>query len=305
MNKRLALVLAFAFVISAAASLLIYRLVSARMDAAARPAGTKLLVAARDIGIGSLVKETDLKLVDWTGRVPEQAMHAKEEIIDRGVVANIYEGEPILGSRLAPKGAGAGLAATIPVGMRAVAVRVNEVIGISGFAVPGMRVDILILGNPGAGSGRDSSTMAKTLLQNVEVLSAGQQIQKDTEGKPVSVQVVNLLVTPEQAEILSLASNDARIQLVLRNPLDTQETKTAGTHLPQLFGQPAAAPKPAAPAAVRRVALPAKPKPVAQAPKEIPPVVVEVYHGGKGGTRKQDTKFKGEDAPAGKNLEGQ
>ena len=284
MNKRLALVFAFAFVISAAASLLIYRLVSARLDTAARPAQTKLLVAARDLALGTLIKEPDLKFADWTGPVPQHSLKAKEDAIDRGVIAGIFTDEPILETRLAPKGAGAGLAATIPVGMRAVAIRVNEVVGISGFAVPGMKVDVLILGNPGAGSGRDSSTMSKILLQNMEVLSAGQQIQKDSEGKPVSVQVVNLLVTPEQAEILSLASNDARIQLVLRNPLDSKETKTRGSRLAELFGQPAGALKTDSP--VARRAPPPKPKPVAQAPKETPPIVIEIYHGGRGGSRR-------------------
>ena len=302
MNKRLALVFAFAFVISAAASLLIYRLVSARLDVAARPSQTKLLVAARDLGLGTLIKEPDLKFADWTGPVPQHALVAKEDAIDRGVIAGIFADEPILETRLAPKGAGAGLAATIPVGMRAVAIRVNEVVGISGFAVPGMRVDVLILGNPGAGSGRDASTMSKILLQNMEVLSAGQQIQKDSEGKPVSVQVVNLLVTPEQAEILSLASNDARIQLVLRNPLDSKETKTPGSRLSELFGQPAGASKTAAPGVARR-APPPKPKPVAQAPKEPPPIIIEIYHGGKGGSRRQDSKFKGEEAALEKKVE--
>ena len=146
----------------------------------------------------------------------------------RGVVANIYEGEPILEDRLASRGAGAGMAATIPMGMRAVAVRVNDIVGIAGFATPGMRVDILIMGTTPS-IPQQLGTLSRTLLQNIEILSAGQEIQKNNEGKPMPVQVVNLLVSPEQAEIISLASNDARIQLILRNPLDTKETKTSGT----------------------------------------------------------------------------
>ena len=197
----------------------------------------------------------------------------------RGVVAAIYDGEPILESRLAQKGAGAGLAATIPAGMRAVAVRVNEVVGVSGFVVPGMRVDVLIAGTP-PNAKNDSGTVSKTLLQNIEVLSAGQNFQKDSEGKAVQVQVVNLLVTPEQAEILALASNETRIQLVLRNPLDTQTTKTSGVALAGLYGgpikPPEAAPKP------RRVSARADlPFPVAQPPKPAPPVTVEVMNGAK------------------------
>src|SRR6202030_1199301 len=153
-----------------------------------------------------------------------------EDLKGRGVITPIYAKEPLIDSRLAPKGAGGGLASMIPAGMRAVAVRVNEVVGVAGFVVPGMRVDIWIAGNP-PGAQSNAGMVARTLLQNIEVLSAGQNFQKDAEGKPVQVQVVNLLVTPEQAEILSLASNETRIQLVLRNPLDTQTAKTTGVAL--------------------------------------------------------------------------
>ena len=118
--------------------------------------------------------------------------------------------------------------------MRACAVKVNEIVGVAGFVVPGMRVDVLIAGTlPGAD--RRSDTQVKTILQNIEVLSAGQNYQKDAEGKPVTVQVVNLLVTPDQAEILSLASNETRIQLVLRNPLDKEVAKTIGTAVTEPF----------------------------------------------------------------------
>jgi pilus assembly protein CpaB len=172
--------------------------------------------------------------------------------------------------------------------MRAVAVRVNEVVGVAGFVVPGQRVDILVLGTPPNGTST-AGTITKTILQNVEVLSAGQNIQKDTEGKPVTVQVVNLLVTPEQAEILSLISNDMRIQLVLRNPLDTKEVQTSGVAAANIFsGTPFKAP--AAPAA--RPAAPApKPKPVVVAaaqPERTIPVVVEVIQG----TKRNDVKFQ-------------
>ena len=151
-------------------------------------------------------------------------------------MAGIYEGEPILESRLAVKGAGAGLAATIPPGMRAVAVRVNDVVGVAGFVVPGQRVDVLVLGTPPGGSANTGTgTITKTILQNIQVLSAGQNMQKDTEGKPATVQVVNLLVTPQQAETLSLVSNDMRIQLVLRNPLDNKEVASSGTAASSVF----------------------------------------------------------------------
>jgi pilus assembly protein CpaB len=151
-----------------------------------------------------------------------------------------------------------------------------------------MRVDILIAGNPPGGS-TSQGTLSKTLLQNIEVLSAGQNFQKDAEGKPVQVQVVNLLVTPEQAEILSLASNETRIQLVLRNPLDTQTAKTPGVALASLFGSMTKPPEPVAPKprrVVTRVTLPG-PAAVAEPPKPAAPVTVEVFNG----ARRVESKF--------------
>jgi pilus assembly protein CpaB len=119
--------------------------------------------------------------------------------------------------------------------MRACAVRVNEVVGVAGFVIPGMRVDVLITGQAPGGDPLDGASV-RTLLQNIEVLSAGTDFQKDKEGKPQQVQVVNLLVTPDQAEILSLAGNETRIQLVLRNPMDTQIVKVPGKDMANLYG---------------------------------------------------------------------
>ena len=279
MNQRLFSVLIFAFVVSAGASLLLYRLIASRVTANAKQPTAQVIVAARTMELGTLIRDSDLKLGDWSGPLPKGSVTRKEDVVGRGVMAAIYEGEPVLENRLAPKGAGAGLAATIPAGMRAVAVRVNEVVGVAGFVVPGMRVDILISGNPPGGLAA-VGTVSKTLLQNIEVLSAGQNFQKDAEGKPVQVQVVNLLVTPDQAEILSLASNETRIQLILRNPLDTETTKTNGVALASLYGGTAKPPEPAPkPRPVARVVLPAPVK--VEPPKPAPPVMVEVINGAK------------------------
>jgi len=279
MNQRLFSVLIFAFVVSAGASLLLYRLIASRVTANAKQPTAQVIVAARTMELGTLIRDSDLKLGDWSGPLPKGSVTRKEDVVGRGVMAAIYEGEPVLENRLAPKGAGAGLAATIPAGMRAVAVRVNEVVGVAGFVVPGMRVDILISGNPPGGLAA-VGTVSKTLLQNIEVLSAGQNFQKDAEGKPVQVQVVNLLVTPDQAEILSLASNETRIQLILRNPLDTETTKTNGVALAALYGGTAKPPEPAPkPRPVARVVLPAPVK--VEPPKPAPPVMVEVINGAK------------------------
>jgi pilus assembly protein CpaB len=193
-------------------------------------------------------------------------------------MAPIYAGEALMESRLAPAGAGGGLAATIPPGMRAVAVRVNDIVGVAGFVVPGMRVDILISGIPPGNQSANTGSKVKTLLQNIEVLSAGQNYQKDAEGKPVVVPVVNLLVNPEQAEILSLASNETRIQLVLRNPLDTQEAKVPGSAVSSLYADSKTPPPAAAPRRASAAAVVAKP--VAAAPAApVPPHQIEVFNG--------------------------
>ena len=280
MNKRLLSVLLFALVVAGLATLLFYRLMAGRMSTETKPVTTQVFVAARNLGTGTLLRDADVTLAPWAGAIPQGAVLKKEDLVGRGVLSPIYQGEPMIDARLAGKNAGAGLAATIPPGMRAAAIRVNEIIGVSGFVVPGMRVDVLITGSA-PGTATTAGTLSRTLLQNIEVLSAGQNMQKDAEGKPVSVPTVNLLVTPEQAEILNLASTDTRIQLVLRNPLDTAIVKTSGTALSNLFsgqkyGIPAgdeSKPRKARPVIKHAVIL--------QPAKERPPVVVEMIQGGK------------------------
>jgi len=284
MNQRLLSVLAFAFVVSAGASLLLYRLLSSHVSSQAPPAASKLIVASRVLEPGTLVRDGDLRLGDRTGPAPEGALLKREEIVGRGVISTIFADEPFIASRLAPKGGGAGLAALIPNGMRAVAVRVNEIVGVAGFVVPGMRVDVLVSGNPPGNT--TSGSVTKTLLQAVQVLSAGQNFQRDTEGKPVSVQVVNLLVTPEQAEMLSLASSQTTIQLVLRNPLDMQIANTPGTAVAQLFRSDMAFPKDSKPG--QPIMARPTPRPVHQVPLPAPrPQVVEVIMG----TKRVETQF--------------
>jgi pilus assembly protein CpaB len=250
-----------------------------------------LVVAAKDLEIGRVLKEEDVKVSDWPGGVPLGAVVKMQDLVGRGVIAPIYDKEPVLETRLAPRGAGGGLASMIPTGMRAVAIRVNEIAGVAGFVTPGTRVDVLISGSPGNST---VGTITKTMLQNMEVLSAGQDFKKDAEGKPVLVQVINLLVTPEQAEMLSLAAAQTSIQLVLRNPLDHEIAKTPGTAVALLFGggklpslaslQPAQA-QPQAPrprAAVQPVRNADPP------PKREPPFVMQIING----TKKTDITFQ-------------
>jgi pilus assembly protein CpaB len=242
MNRRLLNILLIAFVIAAGCSYIVFRLVGTRLSTSHQTT-THVLAAATDIKLGSVLRDADLTTIEIAGTLPKGAIVKKEDAIGRGVLSNLYLGEPILESRLAAPGSGGGLAATIPQGMRASAVKVNDVVGVAGFVTPGMRVDVLISGNPPGAVNATQGTMVRTLLQNIEVLSAGTDIQRDAEGKPQQVQVVNLLVTPQQAELLSLASNETKIQLVLRNPLDTKLDKPPGTAMAQLFdGTPPKAP---------------------------------------------------------------
>jgi pilus assembly protein CpaB len=229
-------ILLVAFVVAGLCAFLVYRIVGTRITAAKPVPITRVVAAASDIKLGSVLVASDLTTVEFAGgAVPKGEFLKPADVIGRGVISEIYQGEPISESRLAPRGSGGGLAATIPEGMRACAVKVDDVVGVAGFVTPGMRVDVLVSGNPPGNVTPTEGTMTKTILQNIEVLSAGTDIQKDAEGKPQQVQVVNLLVTPEQAETLSLASNSLKIQLVLRNPLDTKVTAVPGTAMSNLF----------------------------------------------------------------------
>jgi pilus assembly protein CpaB len=240
MNRRLVLILIFALVGGAAASYLVFRLVGGSSTGAPLPMA-QVVLATRDLEVGTLISATDVRMGPWAGTLPKGALTKLDAAINRGAIASMYEGEPIIAERLAAPGSGGGLAAIIPPGMRASAVRVDEVVGLAGFVTAGMRVDVLMSGIPPGGSPSEGSRV-NTLLQNIRVLSAGENIQKDSEGKPHPVQVVNLLVTPEQAEKLTLASSQTRIQLVLRNPLDTQTANPPGVRMSELFGTQGAHP---------------------------------------------------------------
>jgi pilus assembly protein CpaB len=273
MNRRVQLILLSAFVIATICAYAVYRIVGSHL-VASQPKTTSVVVAASDIQLGSVLQDSDLGTVEIGGVLPEGAIVNKQQAIGRGVTSNLYKGEPILESRLAAPGAGGGLAATIPPGMRACAIRVDEVVGVAGFVTPGMRVDVLMSGNP-PNSPNTEGPRVKTLLQNIEVLSAGTDIQKDSEGKPQPVQVVNLLVTPEQAEELSLAASQAKIQLVLRNPLDTQTADTPGTAVGNLYADKSAPPPP------KERPVAAAPTPHVEAKPKSQVYVIQVFNGSK------------------------
>jgi len=242
MNRRVLTILLCAFLIAVGCTLLVYRVVGTRINVARKPNTTRVVAAATDIKLGTILTAANLSTVEFVGPPPKGTILKQENAIGRGALSDMYQGEPIFDSRLAASGSGGGLAATIPQGMRACAVKVDEVVGVAGFVTPGMRVDVLVSGNPPGQPNPMEGSEVKTLLQNIEVLSAGTDIQKDAEGKPQQVQVVNLLVTPEQAEALSLASSQMHIQLVLRNPLDTTIAQIPGTATANLLADNSSAP---------------------------------------------------------------
>jgi pilus assembly protein CpaB len=237
MNRRLLTILVVAFLIASGCTFLVYRVVGFRAVAAKPIVTTPVVAAAADIKIGTVLTAANLTTMELKGAPPKGAILKPSDAIGRGVMANIYQGEPIIDSRLAPIGSGGGLAATIPQGMRATAVKVDQVVGVAGFVTPGMHVDVLVSGVPPGQQDPSEGTITKTVLQNIAVISAGTDIQKDNEGKPQQVQVVNLLVTPDEAQTLSLASN-LKIQLVLRNPLDTKVETVNRAATGQMFGAP-------------------------------------------------------------------
>jgi pilus assembly protein CpaB len=194
-----------------------------------------VIVAANDLDIGAELKREDVRVIDWPANaMPANAISDPKEVIGRGIVLPLIQNEPILPMKLSSKEAGAGLPPSIPPGLRAVSVRVNEVIGVAGYVLPGTRVDVLATVSP---TGQNVDIMSKVVLTNVQVLAAGTKIERDTErNKPMAVSVVTLLVNPEESERLTLASTEGKIQLALRNPLDKTMPNTQGIRPAALLG---------------------------------------------------------------------
>src|SRR5262245_7507335 len=200
-----------------------------------------VVVAAENMPLGTRVAQEQVKVVGWPAATPvEGSFDSVEAVVGRGLIEPLAVNEPLTERKLAPKEAGAGLSPSIPAGMRALSVKVNDVIGVAGFTVPGARVDVLVVLN-----NRDNS-MARAVVSNLQVLTAGTKydIEQAKDGKPIPSSVVTLLVTPEQAERISLAQSAGSITLVLRNPLDVDPTVTAGVRMAALMGAASTAPVP-------------------------------------------------------------
>lgn len=236
MDRRFLTVLGVSLLFALVISSVFYQM-TARAGSPKKTESTEMrdvVLAAKPLGVGTNVHPADIKLGKVpTSAFPKGAFSKPEEVIDRPLISNVLMDEPILEGRLAARGSGLGLAPIIPVGMRAVTVRVNDVSGIAGFVLPGMRVDILVTGQPPAGNG----TMTVTPLQNMLVLSAGTNMQADAKGQAIQAATVTLLATPEQAETLTLANNEGRIQLVLRNGSDQTIEKPPGHEIAELYGE--------------------------------------------------------------------
>jgi pilus assembly protein CpaB len=238
-----------------------------------------VVVAASDLDIGAELRREDIRIVDWPANaLPANSISDPKEVIGRGLVLPVIENEPFLPMKLAAKDAGAGLPPVIPPGLRAVSVRVNEVIGVAGYVLPGTRVDVVATASP---SGNGTDMTSKVILTNVQVLAAGTKIDRETDkNKPMPVSVVTLLVNPEESERITLASTEGKIQLALRNPLDKSIPQTPGVRPAALFG--VAAPARTAVARTRTAAAPSTTlteKPVVLAAPEQP--TVEIIRGDK------------------------
>jgi pilus assembly protein CpaB len=275
MDRRFLTVLGMSVILALVVAGIFYQITSSASGRKPVSEMKDLVIAAEPLNLGVSIKPNQLKVIKVPVEAfPKNAFTKVEEVIDRPVISNILAEEPILEGRLAPRGSGIGLAPKIPTGMRAMAIRVNEVVGVAGFVLPGMRVDILVTGRPpGSSSPEDITT---TVLQNIEILSANQQVQPDARGQAIAATVVTVLVTPEQAELLTLAGNEGRIQLVLRNAVDQKTVQTPGKMTGELYGlrkaratQVASSPRPRR----KEVAPPPPPPP---APVVVPEEIIMI-----------------------------
>jgi pilus assembly protein CpaB len=201
-----------------------------------------VVVAAADLDVGATITRDDVKVVEWpTNAAPANAIGDPNELIGRGIVMPMIQNEPFLPMKLASKDIGAGLPPAITPGMRAVSVKVNEVIGVAGYVLPGTRVDVVATISPTL---QPQDSTSKVILTNVQVLAAGTKIERDLEkNKPIAVTVVTLLVDPNDAEKLTLAATEGKIQLALRNPLDKDAPATRGVRPAVLVGMATPAPR--------------------------------------------------------------
>jgi pilus assembly protein CpaB len=275
MNRtRLLMIGTLALAAGLVASYMVYGRLRAAPGAGNEP-GVEVVVAANDLVVGKKVEERDVLRVRYPqNNLPVGIFTNPSQVVGRGVVLPVNKGEFLLPSKLAPVNGGTGLTSLIPPGMRAVSVRVNDVVSVAGFVQPGSRVDVLLTG----GSGAERQTT--TVLTNVAVIAVGKNLERSATGETQAAPVITLLVSPDDAQKLALAGSEGRIQLALRNPLDTRQPEIAATRESSLYpgGKPSVA---APPKAVIRKAT------ATHAPTPPQTYSVELIRGSK----RDETKF--------------
>ena len=273
MNRtRLLMIGALALALGFLASVYVYRNLQSKTGPGFE-AGVDVIVAADDLQVGARVDEHDIKIIKIPAAdLPPGAPRRRSEVLGHGVIVPISKGEFILPNRLAGENAGSGLPSLIPPGMRAVSVRVNEVVSVAGFVTPGTRVDVLLTGTPGGGAEQQTTTV----LQNIAVLASGHTLERTATGEAQTTAVITLLVSPDDAQRLTLASSEGHIQLALRNPLDTKQDQVPASNARGLYPG-GAAPAPAQPAPFHHIPMKKNPPP---SPASTG-VSVEVYQGDK------------------------
>jgi pilus assembly protein CpaB len=274
-STRTLLVFSLSLVVAAGFSALVFQ--AARRAPVADATTTPVAVAARALPIGARLAAADVKVVEWPISSPiTGAVTSVDAAVNRGLLASVVVNEPLTSAKLAAPGAGAGLPPMITEGMRAISVKVDDVVGVAGFAVPGAHVDVVV-----SITQREQS-VARVVVSNVEVLASGTRTEQTrTDPSASADSVVTLLVSPGDAERISLASSVGRITLTLRNPLDTSVTETRGAPVAALLGAPEP-PPPSAPARspVRVVRAP-EPAPNVAPPPPPPPYTVETIRAAK------------------------
>jgi pilus assembly protein CpaB len=302
-NKRFVIVLGGAVVFGLIAAMSVSKYLSGTQAYAKNL--NSIMVAKVAINPGEKIIAEQLESVQFPrGATPDGVFESPDKLVGRVAVVAIAAREPVTDFKLAPEGSAGGLSSMIPEGYRAMTVKVDDVVGVNGFIMPGALVDVVVVINPAENTQQDP--ISKIVLQNIKVLANGQNIDRPkSEREPESVKAVTLQVTPEQAEKLALASTEGKLQLVMRNAVDQGDEQTEGVNKRRLLGGEHAAPIPdpgtlkseqphtAQPVAhrVARVAPVKQDKPAAAAP-QAPPAPkhsVEVIEG----TKKRSVDFPG------------
>ena len=293
-NKRFFIVLVGALLFGLLAAVSVSRYLSSAQ--ATTKEFNRVTVAKVPIPLGTKLIPEQLVVVQFSKEsTPDGAFESPDKLVGRVAVTNIAVREPITETRLAPEGTAAGLSAIIPEGYRAMTVAVNDVVGISGFIMPGTLVDVVVVIDPQQSNGVQQGPISKIVLQNIKVLANGQNIDKPENQRDAnSVKAVTLLVTPEQAEKLALASSEGKLQLMMRNSIDQDDEQTKGVDKRGLLGGDRAVPAPEpgslkseqpkvdpSKAAPRRSRAAVESKPSAAASPAPPRASVEMIEGAK------------------------